>query len=383
MTYFDNAATTYPKPKEVYEFMNNFYKNYGGSYARGDYGVENFITGIVSDTRAKLKKLLKAENKSVVFTPTATIALNIIIQGLIKKNKEKKNVYISPFEHNAVVRILEYYKSQGEIELNILKVENDYTYNLEKLRYQFDKKKPDILIISHASNVTGIISPVEKISILAKEYSSFTVLDISQTAGLIEVNLNLEAIDFAVFAGHKTLYAPTGISGFLTKENIKLETILFGGTGYDSANLEMPSSVPERYEMGTLNIQAIAGLNAALKWIEEIEIKNLYKKELYNRNKLKNILKKYNFIKIIGENDSASYVGIISFVVENISSESLAPVFSNKNIIVRTGLHCAPLAHKFLGTFPTGTIRLSTSYFNKDEDFENLIILLDYIEENI
>ena len=135
--------------------------------------------------------------------------------------------------------------------------------------------------------------------------------------------------------------------------------------------------------MGTLNIQAIAGLNAALKWIEEIEIKNLYKKELYNRNKLKNILKKYNFIKIIGENDSASYVGIISFVVENISSESLAPVFSNKNIIVRTGLHCAPLAHKFLGTFPTGTIRLSTSYFNKDEDFENLIILLDYIEENI
>ena len=94
MTYFDNAATTYPKPKEVYEFMNNFYKNYGGSYARGDYGVENFITGIVSDTRAKLKKLLKAENKSVVFTPTATIALNIIIQGLIKKNKEKKNVYI-------------------------------------------------------------------------------------------------------------------------------------------------------------------------------------------------------------------------------------------------------------------------------------------------
>ncbi|AAL94643.1 cysteine desulfurase [Fusobacterium nucleatum subsp. nucleatum ATCC 25586] len=383
MNYFDNAATTYPKPKEVYEFMNDFYKNYGGSYARGNYGLENSTTRIVSDTRAKLKKLLKAENKSVVFTPTATIALNIIIQGLIKKNREKKNIYISPFEHNAVVRILEYYKNQGEIELNILKVENDYTYNLERLKYQFDKKKPDILIISHASNVTGIILPVEEIAILAKEYSSFTVLDMSQTAGLIEINLNLEAIDFAVFAGHKTLYAPTGISGFLTKENIKLETILFGGTGYDSANLEMPSSVPERYEMGTLNIQAIAGLNAALKWIEEIKIINLYKKELHNRNKLKNILKKYNFIKIVGDNDEANYVGIISFIVENISSESLAPVFSHKNIIVRTGLHCAPLAHKFLGTFPAGTIRLSTSYFTNDEDFENLTRLLDYIEENI
>ena len=127
----------------------------------------------------------------------------------------------------------------------------------------------------------------------------------------------------------------------------------------------------------------LLGLNAALKWIEEIKIINLYKKELHNRNKLKNILKKYNFIKIVGDNDEANYVGIISFIVENISSESLAPVFSHKNIIVRTGLHCAPLAHKFLGTFPAGTIRLSTSYFTNDEDFENLTRLLDYIEENI
>ena len=338
MIYFDNAATTYPKPKEVYDFMDNFYKNYGGSYARGTYNLENPLVNIVLDTRNKIKEILNAKNKSVVFTPTATIALNMIIQGLIKKSKNKKNVYISPFEHNAVTRILEYYKNKGDIELNILKIENDYSYNLEKLRYQFDEKKPDILIVSH---------------------------------------------DFAVFAGHKTLYAPTGISGFLTKGNIELETILFGGTGYDSANLEMPNSIPERYEMGTLNIQSIAGLNASLKWIEQIGIDNLYKKELENRNKLKNILKKYDFIKIIGDSEKAKYVGIISFIVENISSDSLSPIFSQKNIIVRTGLHCAPLAHKFLRTFPVGTIRLSTSYFTSEEDFKNLILLLDYIEENI
>ena len=205
----------------------------------------------------------------------------------------------------------------------------------------------------------------------------------SQTAGLVNINLTLETIDFAVFAGHKTLYAPTGISGFLTKENIELETILFGGTGYDSANLEMPNSTPERYEMGTLNIQSIAGLNASLKWIKQIGIDNLYKRELENRNKLKNILKKYDFIKIIGNNEEAKYVGIISFVIDNISSDSLTPVFSQKNIVVRTGLHCAPLAHKFLGTFPAGTIRLSTSYFTSEKDFEKLILLLDYIEENI
>ena len=269
------------------------------------------------------------------------------------------------------------------ILINILKIENDYSYNLEKLRYQFDEKKPDILIVSHASNVTGLIAPVEKLTILAKEYSSFTVVDMSQTAGLVNINLTLGAVDFAVFAGHKTLYAPTGISGFLTKENIELETILFGGTGYDSANLEMPNSIPERYEMGTLNVQSIAGLNASLKWIERIGIDNLYKKELENRNKLKSILKKYDFIKIIGDNEEAKYVGIISFVIDNISSDSLTPIFSQKNIVVRTGLHCAPLAHKFLGTFPAGTIRLSTSYFTSEKDFEKLMLLLDYIEENI
>ena len=363
--------------------MDNFYRNYGGSYARGSYNLENPLVNIVLDTRAKIKEILNARNKSVIFTPTATIALNIVIQGLIKKNTTKKNVYISTFEHNAVTRILEYYKNKGDIELNILKIENDYSYNLEKLRYQFDEKKPDILIVSHASNVTGVIAPVEKLTILAKEYSSFTVVDMSQTAGLVNINLTLGAVDFAVFAGHKTLYAPTGISGFLTKENIELETILFGGTGYDSANLEMPNSIPERYEMGTLNVQSIAGLNASLKWIERIGIDNLYKKELENRNKLKSILKKHDFIKIIGDNEEAKYVGIISFVIDNISSDSLTPIFSQKNIVVRTGLHCAPLAHKFLGTFPAGTIRLSTSYFTSEKDFEKLMLLLDYIEENI
>ena len=383
MAYFDNAATTYPKPKDVYEFMDNFYRNYGGSYARGSYNSENPIINIVSNTRAKMKEVLNARNKAVVFTATATIALNMIIQGLIKKNKVKKNIYISSFEHNAVTRILEYYKNKGDIEIDILEIENNYSYNLEKLRYQFDKKKPDILIISHASNVTGVIAPVEELAILAKEYSSFTVIDMSQTAGLLNINLNLEAIDFAVFAGHKTLYAPTGISGFFIKESIELETVLFGGTGYDSANLEMPNSIPERYEIGTLNLQAIAGLNASLKWIEQIGINNLYQKELENRNKIKKILKKYDFIKIIGDNEEANYVGIISFVIDNISSDSMAPIFSQKNIIVRTGLHCAPLAHKFLDTFPTGTIRLSTSYFTNEKDFEELIMLLDYIETNI
>jgi len=383
MAYFDNAATTYPKPKDVYEFMDNFYRNYGGSYARGSYNSENPIINIVSNTRAKMKEVLNARNKAVVFTATATIALNMIIQGLIKNNKVKKNIYISSFEHNAVTRILEYYKNKGDIEIDILEIENNYSYNLEKLRYQFDKKKPDILIISHASNVTGLIAPVEELAILAKEYSSFTVIDMSQTAGLLNINLNLEAMDFAVFAGHKTLYAPTGISGFFIKESIELETVLFGGTGYDSANLEMPNSIPERYEIGTLNLQAIAGLNASLKWIEQIGINNLYQKELENRNKLKKILKKYDFIKIIGDNEEANYVGIISFVIDNISSDSMAPIFSQKNIIVRTGLHCAPLAHKFLDTFPTGTIRLSTSYFTNEKDFEELIMLLDYIETNI
>lgn len=381
MAYFDNAATTFPKPNIVYDFMRDFYKNSGANAGRGRYGIAQSAGALIKDTRERLQKLLHCPAKQVVFTPTATIALNIIIQGLIKKGL--RNIYISPFEHNAVTRILHYFEERGDIVVTQLHVNQDLSYDLARIRFQFDDIKPDLVIISHASNVIGLLAPVESIFKIAKEYGAYTLVDMSQTAGLVDVNVGLNVFDFAAFAGHKTIYGPTGISGFVMKPEIFLEPILFGGTGVESANQNMPTSLPERYEMGTGNIAGMAGLNAALKWLEERGMENIWAAEIQHRQRLLEIISRYDFLKIIGHNDQQKFVGIVSCVMDGISSDSAGIIFDRMGIAVRTGLHCAPLAHKFLGTYPAGTIRFSVGYFTSDEEFAALEEALDGIEDSL
>lgn len=381
MAYFDNAATSYPKPAEVYSFIDNFYRNYGGNAGRGNYTLSINAKKIIDETRNLLLELLHAPAKKIIFTPSATIALNMIIQGVIESGA--RNVYISPFEHNAVTRTLYHFEQRGKIKVFELAVTNFLEYDLTRIKYQFDEVKPDLVIVNHASNVIGLIAPVEKIFAVAKKYSAVTLVDMAQTAGLIDFNAGLETVDFAVFAGHKTLFAPTGIGGFLIKPNFNLPPIIFGGTGYDSANLEMPESLPEKYEPGTLNILGIAGLNAALKWIQRQTISKIFQNEKKNLQKLLTLLKKYDFINIIGNNKKFEYVGIVSCQVSGISSDAAGNIFSERNIATRAGLHCAPQAHKFLDTYPAGTVRLSVNTFTSAEDFQELKNALDDIEINL
>lgn len=381
MAYFDNAATTYPKPECVYEYMDKFYRESGGSAGRGQYALAQTAGNLISETRALIQDLLHCPAKQVVFTPTATIALNIIIQGIVKAGA--KNIYISPFEHNAVTRTLHAYENEGIIKVHQLNIDGDLNYNLEKIRYQFDSVKPDAVIVSHASNIIGLIAPVEDIFACAKKYDALTVADMAQSAGLVDCNVGMESFDFAVFAGHKTLYGPTGISGFVMKPEIKLPAVIYGGTGFESANQDMPESIPERFEMGTINIVGIAGLNAALKWIQKKTIEKIYQKEEANRRTLLALLEKYEFIKVVGCIEDRKYVGIVSCLIDGISSDSAGSIFNEQGISVRTGLHCAPLAHEFINTFPAGTVRFSVNYFTNEEDFEQLQGTLDYIEENI
>ena len=381
MAYFDNAATSYPKPEVVYSFMDSFYRLYGGSAGRGGYALASNAKGVIDETRGLLQNLLHCPAKQVVFTPTATVALNMIIQGIL--TKDVRTVYISPFEHNAVTRTLYHFEMLGQITVIELVVSDNLEYDLTRIRYQFDAARPDCIIVSHASNVIGLVSPVESIFELAKEYGAITVVDMAQTAGLVDLNVGLETIDFAVFAGHKTLLGPTGISGFLMKSDIDLPAVLFGGTGYDSSNQEMPNSLPEKYEMGTLNIAGVAGLNAALKWITERTISQLFKEEEKRRQQLLSMLEEYSIIKTVGNIEGRQYVGIVSCLIDGISSDSAGNIFSERGISVRTGLQCAPKAHKFLGTYPAGTIRFSVNALTDDEDFEDLKNALDDIEMNL
>ena len=381
MAYFDNAATTYPKPEEVYSFMDVFYRSNGASAGRGNYGSSLSAGALIAETRKLLQDLLHCHAKQVVFTPTATVALNIVIQGLIKSGV--KDVYISPFEHNAVTRTLHSYTESGQINVHKLAVAENLVYDLERIRYQFESINPDLVIVSHASNVLGLIAPIEEIFKLSKKFGAYTVADMAQSAGLVDCNVGSSVFDFAVFAGHKTLYGPTGISGFVMKPEIMLPAVIYGGTGYESANQDMPLSLPERFEMGTINISGIAGLYAALKWIGEVSLPSLREKETRNRLRLLEILDDYWFIKVIGNYPQNNYVGIVSCLIEGISSDSAGQIFDKAGIAVRTGLQCAPLAHEFMQTYPAGTIRFSVSYFTTEQDFQELIQALDHIEENL
>ncbi len=379
--YFDNAATTFPKPPEVYDFMDSFYRSCGGNAGRGQYKQAADSTRIIAETRQLIKDLLQCQNKDVIFTSSATIALNMIIQGILS-NSNIKNVWISPFEHNAVTRVLHWFEKSGKITVNVLPINEDFQYDFDLIEAKFKTINPQLVIVSHGSNVCGIITPVEKICELAKQHNSITVLDMAQTAGLVPLNVGNNNIDFAVFAGHKTLLGPFGISGFVKNHEIDLNPILFGGTGLESANQDMPEELPAKYEMGSQNIQAIAGLHEALKWWLT-NTDSIRQKEKENHKRLFDLLSKYQFIKIVGSKNLDKTIGVISCIFDNYSADEIGNVLDEKDVAVRTGLQCAPLAHKTLKTFPAGTVRFSVQYYTSDSDFEGLINALNFIKDNI
>lgn len=382
--YFDNAATTFPKPECVYAFMDSFYRKHGGNAGRGQYKLAAAASKMISEMRGFVQKILCCPNKDVIFAPSATIALNMVIQGLLADEK-KKTVYISPFEHNSVTRVLHHFEKRGKICVRRLFVSPDFEYDIEKINAQFAEIPPDIVIVSHASNVIGLVAPVLEIFSAAKKYGALTVTDMAQTAGLVPLDVASDLIDFAVFAGHKTLYGPFGIGGFAKSRNVALEPVLFGGTGVDSANQEMPENIPSRYEMGSQNICAVAGLHAAAQWFlqNQYEIRAAEEK---NHRRLLEILRQYDFVKIAGPADRFSEktkcIGVVSTVFDGYAAEDIGNVFDEMEIAVRTGLQCSPLAHKFLGTFPAGTVRFSVGYFTGEEDFCALEKAMGYIEEN-
>lgn len=382
MTYLDNAATTFPKPKEVYEYMNYMYQNHGMNIGRGINSSLEDVNSLVEKTRIMLKELVQANDSyEAVFAASATIALNQILWGL--NWDEIKNVYVSYFEHNSVLRTLEAIKKEKGINIIFLDFNSEkWEYDFEKISYKFQNEIPHLIILNHVSNVFGYISPIEEIHKVSKQCNPIYIIDGSQSVGLIDINLKKNDFDFVVFAGHKTLYASFGIAGFIMKKEVNLKPYIYGGTGTESANMDMPNEGPTRYEAGSMNILGIFGLYKALLWINEIGVNNIrLKKEILTEN-LKNVLEKYDFIKsYIPTNNHTS---IISFRIKNYPVDSMGEAISNNyNIALRHGLHCAPFAHKITNTLPEGTIRVSLGYFTSNEDIEKLDKALSDLEYEI
>lgn len=382
MYYFDNAATTFPKPEEVYAKMDNFYRNYGVNVGRGQFKEASTANKLLEDTRKMMLDLVCANSSyDCVFTSSATEAMNIILQG-IQWSKDM-NVYITPFEHNAILRTLHYLKIKYEINVITLYPDKEtLEYDFENIKNQFEKFKPNVVVMTHASNSFGNINPIEEIFQLAKIYDALTVCDMAQTMGLLDFNIVSSKADYVVFAGHKTLYGPLGIGGYITNKGLSLSPLIYGGTGLESQNLNMPEVMPTKYEAGSHNIQAVSGLYASLLWIRKIGISNIRKKEKETTEKLLSILNNYTNIEIVRGNNEDNNIGVVSCLFNGYSSDSIGQVLSDSDIAVRTGLHCAPNAHKFMDTFPAGTVRFSISYFTTDEDLSALDDVLEYIEIN-
>lgn len=381
--YFDNAATTFPKAEEVYKAIDEANRTYGVNAGRGQYTLAAKANSIIKKTTEAVETLFHCTgNQACVFTDSATTALNTVLQGI--KIPDNANVYITPFEHNAVLRTL--YAKQKYSKFNIIQLYFDTEkseYDVNKINLQFSDSKPFLLAMTHASNTFGFITPIKEIAENAKKYNPETtvVLDCAQTAGLIDIDFSSGLFDYAVFAGHKTLYGPFGIAGFVCKKNTELNTFIFGGTGIESKSKEMPTDVPERFGAGSHNISAFAGLNAALSSINMDAFETNFSKEMETRVKLIEVLKGFSNIKIYGVN-TKNAVGIVSCTFDGYSAEEIGSVLDRFNICVRTGLHCAPLGHDLMGTAPAGTVRFSVSKYTDDDDLEALREALDYIKEN-
>ncbi len=373
--YFDNAATTYKKPEGMYEYISNYMLQYGANIGRGSYEASVRGCAVLSETRSKLLAVINAPlTKTVVFTPSATIAINTILYGLDFKKDDV--IYISHFEHNAILRPLYNLKQTVGIRFKFLpmNINDRYSFDLSETEREFSIDRPKAVIISHVSNVMGAIAPAEELVSLAKHYNAVTLVDGAQSCSIIDCNLL--NVDFYVFAGHKTLLGPTGIGGFVCNKNTSLRPLILGGTGIDSANHVMPASVPERFEAGTINLMAVVGLHYSLEWI--LNNKSFMREtERDNLVKLYDILKRYDFLQIISPYPVAS--GIISCRAKGYTSDEFGRILADSGIAVRSGLHCAPEAHKHLNSFPEGLIRFSVNCFTNQDDFKMLQQALDKI----
>lgn len=364
MIYLDNGATTFPKPKCVYDAITKANTDFAFNAGRGSYNASKNTMHQIDEARSNIASFINANSNNVIFTSSATEALNSIASGICIS--ENDNVFVSPFEHNSVIRTLVGHKANIHI---IPFDKNTWALNEKEFADMLAINKPKAVFVSHISNVTGYILPYEKIFEIASKYNTINVLDCAQSYGIINPSIN--NINYIVFAGHKSLYATFGVGGFIKLKNDTLNTFMFGGTGSDSLNTDMPTNMPEKYEAGSHNSVAISILNTSIKWLKENDI---YKDESKLTKYLIEELEKNSKIRIFIPKDKNIF-GIVSFAIDNYDSNDVASILNEEyDICVRSGYHCAPYIHDFIGSIQYGgTVRVSVGAFNTIDDINNLI----------
>jgi cysteine desulfurase family protein len=375
--YFDNAATTFPKPEAVYQAMDSFYRQFGGNAGRGANPLARKAAGLVDETRVMLRAWLNAPE--VTFAPSATIALNTGIMGA--RLRAGDVVYVSPFEHNSVLRPLTHLQKTVGIEVRILPfIKHTLECKLDEVKKQFRIEPPAMVCISQVSNVLGLILPVDELASIARQIAPNCIIlvDGAQAAGLRP--LEMSNIDALVWSGHKSLYGSYGIAGIAFGTNWRPEPLLYGGTGTVSESIDMPEEGVSRFEAGSQNTSAIAGLNAALKWLKDTGQRAINEHSQALTEYLCNLLHDLSGVIVYLPNNRNLITGIVSFSVDGIKPQMLETALGAQNIAVRAGLHCSPWTHEFINSKALGgTVRVSVGYFNTEQDIEQLRAVVESV----
>ncbi|HPR18385.1 MAG TPA: aminotransferase class V-fold PLP-dependent enzyme [Candidatus Cloacimonadota bacterium] len=376
--YFDNAATTFPKPPEVAEAMLHYIRDIGANPGRSGHKLAIAAGQTVFAGRRTLAEFFHLKNPMhVIFTGNATDALNMAIRGVLQTGD---HAITSSMEHNSTIRPLHRMQKDGIIDLSIVQADSGGLLDPQDVRKAMNSKTKAV-IINHVSNVNGCIQPIREIGKICRERGIIFIVDAAQSAGIFPISMQEDFIDLLGMPGHKSLYGPTGSGALLIADDFdpkKIHPLKCGGTGSLSDSIEQPDFLPDMLESGTLNVAGIAGFTAGVQAIQKIDSIQNHKQKLqsYFLARAENEIP--NFRHFTHPNLPAA--GVISFILEKFSVSEVAQILSDKyNIMCRQGLHCAPLAHKTLGTFPDGTLRFGFSIFNTKEEIDTAIEALKSI----
>mgnify|MGYP001637995194 FL=1 len=373
--YLDNAATSFPKPKEVATAVYDFMVNNGTSSGRGSYKKAMQSDYIVYECRKLIGKLFNFDNpKKVIFTSNVTDSLNIAMRGILKEND---HVITSSLEHNAVWRCLKTLERDINIKIDTVECSKDGITNPQDIK-KYIKKDTALIVFTQASNVLGTIQPIREIGSIAREHNIPFLVDSAQSAGAMKIDVKEDNIDILAFTGHKSLLGPMGTGGLIINTNIDIKPLKAGGTGGDSAYEYQPDYYPNHLETGTSNVSGIAGLREAIKFLNKEGIENIHNKEKELTKYALEKLETVKDIEIYGPKDCEKMLSVISFNIKDKRPEDVGSILDQKyDIMLRAGLHCAPTAHSVIGTKERGTLRIGLGYFNEKEDIDKLVEALN------
>lgn len=380
MIYLDNAATTFPKPKEVYCAVLDCMETYGANPGRAGHKLAMRAGREIYECRENIAKLLNVSNPmNIVFTHNATDSLNLAIKGVVKPGD---HIITTSIEHNSVIRPIKSLEKKG-VENTIVKCDKLGQLDPEDIRKAI-RPNTKLIVTTHASNVCGTIVDIESVGNIAKENNILYLVDASQTLGVYDVDVQKLNVDMVAAPGHKCLLGPQGTGILYIREGLNVDILKEGGTGSNSEDLFQPNMMPDRYESGTHNTPGIAGLNAGVKFVLETGIDKIRHHEEGLCDYMLKKLKEVPNVKIYGPLDSKKRAAVISINIGDIDSGELTYLLDDMyDIATRSGIHCSPLTHETIGTLVQGTVRFSFGYFNTKEEIDKTVEALIEIEKEI